>query len=776
MEKESIWLKKEADDWNEAFPIGNGSFGAMVFGKTGVERIQVNEDSVWSGAAMNRTNPDAKANYKKVRSLLLEGRIQEAEQLAEWSMYATNPHMRHYQTLGDIWIRFYKHQGKKIVKKTQGELLSVEYEDLPFTDYQRELDLEQAVGNVRYKVGEASYEREYFVSYPDQVMVYRMQAENGASLDLDVFLTRKDNRPGRGASYCDGVEVLEDGTIRLYGMQGGRDGIAFELAVQVEAQGGTKRRMGSHIIVANAKEALLYVTARTSFRTMEPLAWCLEALKKARRYTYQELKQRHIQDYQSCYLQSILKLEHDPALSALSTPERLERMRSGAQDVGLVNTYFNFAKYLLISSSREGSLPANLQGIWNDQMEPAWGSKYTININIQMNYWLAEKAGLSSLHMPLLEHLKRMYPRGKSVADKMYGIEGFCCHHNTDLWGDCAPQDNHVSATLWPMGGAWLCLHLIQHYRYTKDAQFLEEYYEILKDAVRFFLAYMVKDNKGCWISGPSSSPENIYQNEKGESGCLCMGASMDSELIRELFEGYLELTAEKEASDELNAQVMERLAGMAPLQIGKYGQIQEWNEDYDEIEPGHRHISQLFALYPASQIRMDETPQLAQAAKRTIERRLSFGGGHTGWSKAWIILFYARLWEGDAAWKHLNDLLRYATLDNLFDNHPPFQIDGNFGGACGLLEMLVQDYRDRVYLLPALTDALKDGEVRGIHLEMGAVLKMSWKNGMEEYIGITGKRACSFRLYTRTGHELEVRLESGQTVSYDKSSFQVKN
>ncbi len=316
-----------------------------------VERIQVNEDSVWSGAAMDRTNPDAKANYKKVRSLLLEGRIQEAEQFAEWSMYATNPHMRHYQTLGDIWIRFYKHQGKKIVKKTQGELLSLEYEDLPFTDYQRELDLEQAVGNVRYKVGEASYKREYFVSYPDQVMVYRMQAENGASLDLDVFLTRKDNRPGRGASYCDGVEVLEDGTIRLYGMQGGRDGIAFELAVQVEAQGGTKRRMGSHIIVANAKEAMLYVTARTSFRTMEPLAWCLEALKKARRYTYQELKQRHIQDYQSCYLQSILKLEHDPALSALSTPERLERMRSGAQDVGLVNTYFNFAKYLLIAGT-----------------------------------------------------------------------------------------------------------------------------------------------------------------------------------------------------------------------------------------------------------------------------------------------------------------------------------------------------------------------------------------------------------------------------------------
>ena len=443
-------------------------------------------------------------------------------------------------------------------------------------------------------------------------------------------------------------------------------------------------------------------------------------------------------------------------------------MRNGIEDIELINTYYNFARYLLISSSREGSLPSNLQGIWNEEFEPMWGSKYTININIEMNYWIAEKTGLSKLHMPLLEHLQRMYPHGKDVAEKMYGIDGFCCHHNTDIWGDCAPQDNHVSSTLWPMGGAWFCLHLIEHYKYTKDREFLKEYYGILKDAVKFFLQYMVKDAHGKWISGPSSSPENIYLNQKGEAGCLCMGASMDTEIIKELFNGYLEITEENQLPNDLNEAINERLNHMPELQIGKYGQIQEWSEDYDEVEPGHRHISQLFALYPAGQIRMDKTPELAQAAKQTIERRLKYGGGHTGWSKAWIILFYARLWEKEEAWKNLKELLEYATLNNLFDNHPPFQIDGNFGGACGLLEMLIQDYSDKVFLLPALPNSLSDGEVNGICLKTGAVLDMKWKEGNIDKIKITAIRDCKFILVTEK--EYPLHLKKDQTVFLDKN------
>ena len=763
-----ICFREEAKDWNEALPIGNGFLGAMVFGKTGTERLQINEDSVWTGSFMERVNPDARENYTKVRELLLNGEIEQAELLAERSMYATYPHMRHYQTLGDVWIDFYKQRGKTIFKKDQGGLLSVQHESVEVQTYNRELDISRAVGKIQYESEKGKYEREFFASNPDHIIVYQMKSVDGELLNFDLSLTRKDNRSGRGSSFCDGTEVLDGNKIRLYGKQGGDHGIAFELLVQVRTKNGKISRMGSHLLVEDAKEATLFITARTSFRSEHPLQWCMDVLSNAEKESYGTLQERHIKDYLSYYEKSNLKLNYKDSYEHLTTPERLEQMRNGIEDIELINTYYNFARYLLISSSREGSLPSNLQGIWNEEFEPMWGSKYTININIEMNYWIAEKTGLSKLHMPLLEHLQRMYPHGKDVAEKMYGIDGFCCHHNTDIWGDCAPQDNHVSSTLWPMGGAWFCLHLIEHYKYTKDREFLKEYYGILKDAVKFFLQYMVKDAHGKWISGPSSSPENIYLNQKGEAGCLCMGASMDTEIIRELFNGYLEITEENQLPKDLNEAINERLNHMPELQIGKYGQIQEWSEDYDEVEPGHRHISQLFALYPAGQIRMDKTPELAQAAKQTIERRLKYGGGHTGWSKAWIILFYARLWEKEEAWKNLKELLEHATLNNLFDNHPPFQIDGNFGGACGLLEMLIQDYSDKVFLLPALPSSLSDGEVNGIFLKAGAVLDMKWKEGNIDEIRITATRDCKFTLVTE--EEYPLHLKKDQTVFLDKN------
>lgn len=760
-----ICFEKEANDWNEALPIGNGFMGAMVFGNTNKERIQLNEDSVWSGGFIERTNPDAKENYRKVRQLLLDGKIEEAELLAERSMFATYPHMRHYQSLGDVWIDFFKQRGKTVFKKDDSGLLRSEHEGVKVKDYYRELDISEATGRIRYILNEESHQREFFASNPDQVIVYKMKAEEG-KLDFDLSVTRKDNRPGRGASYCDGTEVIGEDKIRLYGKQGGDDGIAFELLVQVKITGGRSYRMGSHIIVEEAQEAIVYITARTTFRSKNPLKWCLDVLDHAQRKSYEELKVNHIADYKKYYEQSSLKLKIQQSYDELPTPKRLERMRNGAEDIELVNTYYNYAKYLLISSSRQGSLPANLQGIWNEDFEPMWGSKYTININIEMNYWIAEKTGLSELHLPLMEQLKRMYPHGKKVAEKMYGIDGFCCHHNTDIWGDCAPQDNHVSSTLWPMGGAWFCLHIIEHYKYTKDKEFIIEYYPILRDSVKFFLQYMIKDAEGRWISGPSSSPENTYLNEQGESGCLCMGASMDTEIIKELFKGYLEITEENQYPDDLNGLVKEHLACMPELEIGKYGQIQEWSQDFDEVEPGHRHISQLFALYPADQIRMDKTPELAEAARNTIDRRLKYGGGHTGWSKAWITLFYTRLWDGEQAWKNLKELLEHATLNNLFDNHPSFQIDGNFGGACGLLEMLVQDYGEKVFLLPALPQSLEAGETEGIRLKCGAVLNMKWKDGRCEYVEITAKRDCDLNVI-EGAKESQLHLKKGQKVLF---------
>lgn len=407
-------------------------------------------------------------------------------------MYATYPHMRHYQTLGDVWIDFYKQRGKTIFKKDQGGLLSVQHESVEVQTYNRELDISRAVGKIQYESEKGKYEREFFASNPDHIIVYQMKSIDGELLNFDLSLTRKDNRSGRGSSFCDGTEVLDGNKIRLYGKQGGDHGIAFELLVQVRTKNGKISRMGSHLLVEDAKEATLFITARTSFRSEQPLQWCMDVLSNAEKESYGTLQERHIKDYLSYYEKSNLKLNYKDSYEHLTTPERLEQMRNGIEDIELINTYYNFARYLLISSSREGSLPSNLQGIWNEEFEPMWGSKYTININIEMNYWIAEKTGLSKLHMPLLEHLQRMYPHGKDVAEKMYGIDGFCCHHNTDIWGDCAPQDNHVSSTLWPMGGAWFCLHLIEHYKYTKDREFLKEYYGILKDAVKFFLQLCV--------------------------------------------------------------------------------------------------------------------------------------------------------------------------------------------------------------------------------------------------------------------------------------------
>ena len=487
-----ICFREEAKDWNEALPIGNGFLGAMVFGKIGTERLQINEDSVWTGSFMERVNPDARENYPKVRELLLNGEIEQAELLAERSMYATYPHMRHYQTLGDVWIDFYKQRGKTIFKKDQGGLLSVQHESVEVQTYNRELDISRAVGKIQYESEKGKYDREFFASNPDHIIVYQMKSTDGELLNFDLSLTRKDNRSGRGSSFCDGTEVLDGNKIRLYGKQGGNHGIAFELLVQVRTKNGKISRMGSHLLVEDAKEATLFITARTSFRSEHPLQWCMDVLSNAEKESYGTLQERHIKDYLSYYEKSNLKLNCKDSYEHLTTPERLEQMRNGIEDIELINTYYNFARYLLISSSREGSLPSNLQGIWNEEFEPMWGSKYTININIEMNYWIAEKTGLSKLHMPLLEHLQRMYPHGKDVAEKMYGIDGFCCHHNTDIWGDCAPQDNHVSSTLWPMGGAWFCLHLIEHYKYTKDREFLKEYYGILKDAVKFFLQLCV--------------------------------------------------------------------------------------------------------------------------------------------------------------------------------------------------------------------------------------------------------------------------------------------
>ena len=738
-------FNKPALQWEEAMPLGNGYLGAMVFGQTQKELICMNEDSLYSGGPIERGNPNTLDHLDEMRTLLLDGKVEEAQKKAPNYFYATTPHPRHYQPLGQVWMEFH-HQNVQ--------------------DYQKVLDLKNSIGSIQYRYNNVEYQRECFISYPNQVFVYKIKASQNQQLNFDLYLTRRDIRPGRSESYVDDIHIEKD-YLYLTGYNGNqKNGISYTMATTVQLKDGCLKKYGSRLVIENATEAIVYVVGRTSYRSHNPFQWCQKQLDKTLLKSYRNLKQDHIRDYQNYFDQLELTLGDHKNENMMSIPERLQKMKEGQIDLDLIETYFHFGRYLLISSSREGSLAANLQGIWNGEFEPPWGSRYTININIQMNYWLAEKTGLSRLHLPLMQLQKIMLPRGQKIAKEMYGCRGTCAHHNTDIWGDCAPADYYVPSTLWPMGSLWLSLHIFEHYQYTHNQEFILEYFPILKENALFFLDYMFKDANGFYATGPSVSPENAYMTQDGQAATVCLSPSMDIQLLREFFTSYLQLLKELNRHD-LEAEINEYLEKLPPIQIGKYGQIMEWHEDYDEIEIGHRHISQLFALYPGRHIQYSETPELIEAAYQTLQRRLSHGGGHTGWSCAWIIHFFARLHKGEEAFDTLLKLLKNSTLDNLFDNHPPFQIDGNFGGSNAILEMLIQDYENKVYVLPALSHEMPEGILKGLRLKSGAVLNMSWKDCQVSNIEIIATRPLTIDLLIQD-KTVSISLQVNEKFQYE--------
>ncbi|WP_234414423.1 glycoside hydrolase family 95 protein [Paenibacillus sp. CAA11] len=740
MSETLMWYDKPAQHWNEALPIGNGRLGGMVFGSVEQERIQFNEDSVWYGGPRDRNNPDALQNLTLIRQLLFEGKLKEAHRLSETAFSGTPRSQRHYVTAGDLYINF---------EHPEGEL----------SNYRRELDLDRAIIATKYQYGDITYRREVFSSYPDQVMVILLEADRCGAI---TFAARFERSEGK---HMDISHRYGSDTVVMTNDCGGRDGLVYSVAVKAIAVGGTVKVVGEHLLVDQADKVFLFLAAASTFRVAEPSRHCYELLENASLQDYSQLLNKHVQDYRELFQRVKLELRAATSQEPSSIPvdRRLERIQAGEDDAELYTLYFNFGRYLLISCSRPGSLPANLQGIWNDSMSPPWDSKFTININTQMNYWPAESCNLPECHEPLFELIERMRQSGRITAQKMYGCRGFVAHHNTDIWADTAPQDIYPPATQWVMGAAWLALHLWEHYRFNPHPAFLKKAYETMKESALFFKDFLVQSPEGYLVTSPSVSPENRYVLPNGEAGTLCYGPYMDTEILLELLEACIQASTELNIDEPAREDWKAMKASLPELRIGKYGQLQEWLVDYEEADPGHRHISHLFALHPGNAISPDTTPTLAEAAKVTLQRRLDHGGGHTGWSRAWIINFWARLLDGEQAYFHTRELLKKSTLPNLLDNHPPFQIDGNFGAAAGMAEMLIQSHLGFIRLLPALPEAWPKGRVQGLRARGGFVVDIEWNDLRLVESVIISQGGKNLRLYT--DHPVTIMASDGREV-----------